>query len=81
MNTCECYISPNLVTDTAMVQRAEAAFAFVKHARGSWDSLYRCRVCGQYWEMNYPGAGDVCCVEPTVQKMSPASADEKYGVR
>lgn len=68
------------MTTAADVKRAEAFLVFVRHARESWDSLHRCRVCGQYWEMSHPGAGDVCCVEPTLQKLSETDAVDKYGI-
>ncbi len=79
MNTCECYTSAALTTDEKAVKKAEGLLAFVKYALESWDCLYRCKVCGQYWEIAYPGAGDVCCVDSSLQKMSNAQASEKYG--
>lgn len=79
MNTCQCYTTPVITNDQA-VRKAEGEFAFVRLARNSWDSLYRCKVCGQYWEVSSPGAGDVCCVESFLSKITNAEAEEKYGV-
>ena len=79
MNTCDCYTRIEIKGERA-IEDAEGRFGFVKHARESWDNLYRCKVCAQYWEVTYPGAGDVCCVDVLVQKISEAGADEKYGI-
>lgn len=44
----------------------------------SWKSLFKCSICGQFWEKNYPAAGDVCCVEPELHRVKIENYLEEY---
>lgn len=50
----------------------------VSSKKKSWNELYQCVHCATYWEMTYPGAGDVCCVEPELSRLSREAAAEAY---
>ena len=63
-----------------IMRKEEPFLEKIKDKTDSWDSLYRCQTCGQFWELTYPGAGDVCCVEPQLYKMTDLSAGEEYGL-
>ena len=52
----------------------------IKDFPTEWKMLYQCSACKQYWELSYPAAGDVCCVEPELSKISPDSAKSDYAL-
>lgn len=59
-------------------QEIEKHLEKMNSQKHSWNELYRCTHCGTYWEKSFPGAGDVCCVEPELQRLSKEAAAEAY---
>ena len=77
-NNCIC-LKEGLLTADAAVKALEE-FRRAGENSQSWDELYQCPSCGQYWEATYPAAGEVCCVEPQLIKLSPEEAKSRYKI-
>ena len=75
---CDCH----LIFDSSenLEEKVKMHLKKVKDAKQTWNVLHCCRVCGQYWEVSYPAAGDVCCVEPQILKLTEKEAREIYGI-
>lgn len=74
---CHCKTTPMLSNEEA-VEMAEKQLIKIKNFPDAWKMLYQCSACLQYWELSYPAAGDVCCVEPELCKLSLETAKADY---
>lgn len=79
LNTCRCL---ELITAVSEENIQAVEKILEKHADhpSAWKTLYRCSICGQFWEKSYPAAGDVCCVEPEFHKIKIENYIDEYGL-
>lgn len=76
MKKCDCEKIKSLSNEPAIEMTEK--LTKIKDFPTEWKMLYQCPECQQYWELSYPAAGDVCCVEPELSKMSPEAAKSEY---
>ena len=74
---CECGKVEKL-SGEEMFELSGRLLRKIKEQKTSWKELYQCTNCGQHWELSYPAAGDVCCVEPEFQRLSESDAKSEY---
>lgn len=76
MKQCKCELQ-RVLTGREAEQQTKERMKYVSDKQG-WVQLWRCKLCGAYWEMTWEGGGGFDNGVMTLRRLSPEKRKERW---
>jgi hypothetical protein len=78
MKQCQCQRHDILTGPAAEEYSRKEYMKEVQWADGGWRYLFKCQICGSYWEKTWEGGGGFDFGMTTLRRLFPAELKERW---